>query len=397
MRLTDGPESEATVKRGSARAPARCQGVAPEPAPAGDGAGAPAPRLHVLRSGSETPCGVETFARRLVEAAGPRGRGLVLGGSPAPRGPGALVVNLPVVAWKRALAAPVLAALGARMRGLSVVVVLHEWDDLDPRRRASYLPLLVLADGLLFSCAAVERQFSRSPAAAVATRRRGLVPVPPNVSRPVVTLKGRDARRLAAERAAGRLVLGCFGSIYPKKDPAAVLEVAAELRRRGHDPFVIFAGSFVRGADSVERDFAARVTALGLDGAVTVTGYIASEAELYGVLEEVDVFVYRFAEGLTPRRSSVSACLLSGRPVVVNAPRDPGDLGGFRAFRDAGTLRLVSPGADAGAYADAVLAARAHGPVPPARIDLGAAWAEALAVVEAAGASRPRFREVRHA
>lgn len=378
------PSGSAVAREGAAPSAHLFEDPAPE-------AGRPERRLIVPRSDSETPCGVETFARRLAEAAGARADGPVLGRHPAPRGPGALVINLPVVAWKRALLAPVRVAVLARVRGLSVVVVLHEWDDLDPRRRASYLPLVLAAHSLLFSCAAVERQLSRSWTGRLATRRRGVVPVPPNVSPPGATAGGRHAARLAAERAAGRLVLGYFGSIYPKKNPTAVLDVAAELKRRGHDPVVVFAGSFVRGSDTVERDFARRVTALGLDGAVTVTGYIPSEAELYGLFAEVDVFVYRFAEGLTPRRASVFACLLSGRPVVVNAPRDPDEFAlhpSYRALLGSGALRLVGTEAGPRDLADAVLAAR--GPGVPVRVDVAQAWAEALAAVDAAAAPERR-------
>ncbi|MFX5476865.1 hypothetical protein ABTD55_23360, partial [Acinetobacter baumannii] len=43
----------------------------------------------------------------------------------------ALVLNLPVVAWKSRLAEPVLAATLARARRRDVVVILHEWADLD--------------------------------------------------------------------------------------------------------------------------------------------------------------------------------------------------------------------------------------------------------------------------
>lgn len=357
--------------------------------------GGAARRLFLLRSGSDSPCGVETFARKIAEAAGKRAEAPVLGNSLAALdGPGALVINLPVVAWKRNLAAPVLAALRARLRGLSVVVVLHEWADLKASRRASYLPLLLLARSLLFSCPAVERQFAASPASRWTTRRRSGVPIPPNLSHPGTTARSRHSDALAAERAAGKLVLGYFGAIYPKKQPLEVLDVAAELKRRGHRVAVVFAGSFIRGADAIERDFAARVSALGLDGAVTITGYIRTEAELFGIFEEVDVFLYRFAEGLTPRRASVLACLQSGKPVVVNAPRHPEEFdqhASYRGLLTGGGLCLVPTEAGTGELADAVLAARARPPLAPGRaIDVAAGWAEALAAIDAAAAEEPR-------
>ena len=361
------------------------------------------PRLHVLHSASDMPCGVESFARRLVETAGPRGRGTVLAGRTAldRDGPGALVINLPVVAWKAVFLSHTAAALAARLRGQPVVVVLHEWDDLHPKRRASYLGLVLLATGLLFSCRAVEAQFARAWPSWFATRRRGTVPIPPNVRHPGTTLRGSEVERLAAERAAGALVLGYFGSIYPKKQPLEILDVAAELKRRGHRVAVVFVGSFIQGSDAIEREFADRVAARGLVGHVTVTGYIRGEAELFGIFEEVDVFVYRFAEGLTPRRGSVLACLQSGSPVVVNAPSDAEELRRhpiYGTLVESGALRLASPDAGASELADAVLAAAAaRGPGEHrggARLDVGAAWAAALAAVESM--ARPRPGVTRH-
>lgn len=357
------------------------------------------PRLHVLHSASDTPCGVESFARRVAETAGPRARGSVLSGRTALDlgSPGALVINLPVVAWKAVFLSHTLAALAARLRGRPVVVVLHEWDDLHPKRRVSYLGLVLLATGLLFSCRAVEAQFARAWPSRLATRRRGTVPIPPNVRHPGATLRGAEAERLAAARAAGALVLGYFGSIYPKKQPLEILAVAAELKRRGHPVSVVFVGSFIQGSDAIEREFADRVARLGLAGQVSVTGYIRGEAELFGLFEEVDVFVYRFAEGLTPRRGSVLACLQSGRPVVVNAPVDRDELSRhpiYGRLLDSGALRLAAPEADAGELADAVLAATAERdaatPGPGARLDVGAAWAAALAAIEAMAAPRRR-------
>ena len=357
-----------------------------------------APRLHVLHSASDTPCGVESFARRIAEAAGPRARGTVLAGRTALdlRGPGALVVNLPVVAWKSVFLSHTLAALAARLRGQPVVVVLHEWDDLHPKRRATYLGLVLLATGLLFSCRAVEAQFGRAWLSQLATRQRGTVPIPPNVRHPGTVLRGAIADRLAAERADGGLVLGYFGSIYPKKQPLQILDVAAELKRRGHRVSVVFVGSFIQGSDAIEREFADRVAALGLGGRVTVTGYVRGEPELFGLFAEVDAFVYRFAEGLTPRRGSVLACLQSGSPVVVNAPADPDELRRhpiYGSLVESGALRLASPEAGAGELADAVLAATAARGAGTreggARLDVGAAWAAALAAVEAMAQPRP--------
>ncbi len=353
---------------------------------------APSPiPFAVLVSDSPTPCGVETFARRLAARAGSRAVTPILGADPARLhraldGCRALVVNLPVVAWKRRLVEPVLAMAAARSRGLRTVLVLHEWDDLDWKRRAAYLPMIAAAHDVLFSCPEVEAQFRRSLARRACSGTMGLVPIPPNIARPLVTRRGPASATLAAERGRGRLVIGQFGSIYPKKQPTLVLDVAAELLARGQDPFVVFAGSFIEGSDRVRDTFADHVRRLGLADRVFVTGYIQTDEELFGLFEDVEVFVYAFAEGLTARRASVYACLSSGAPVVVNAPRDAAAFDhhpAYRAALAAGQLRLVPHEAGVGTFADAVVAARGL-PHRPPTADGTLAWDAALAAVDAA-------------
>jgi hypothetical protein len=126
-----------------------------------------------LLSASKTPCGVEMFARGLLQscrAIGVDGRAATLIGRlrETPRlwkaigDAGALVVSLPVVAWKRALLMPALALLLARLRGARTIVVMHEWADLDWRRRMVIACYLLLAETVLFSSPMVRAQFERS-------------------------------------------------------------------------------------------------------------------------------------------------------------------------------------------------------------------------------------------
>ena len=82
--------------------------------------------------------------------------------------------------------------------------------------------------------------------------------------------------------------------------------------------------------------------------------------------------------------------------VVVNAPADAEELRRHPIYGnlvDSGALRLASPGAGPSELADAVLAAKAArgaGEQPAgARLDVGAAWAAALAAVEAMAGPRP--------
>ncbi|MBB4166368.1 glycosyltransferase [Rhizobium sp. BK538] len=325
----------------------------------------PKRRYLALVSDAAQTCGVEEFARQSAVRLGERAHQHVLDGdirrlTSALADVEAAILNFPVVAWKRKLAQPVVAALTTRLHRKQLVVVLHEWGALDWKRRLVLAPVVMLATRILFSAPEVAAEFSRSPLSALSTGQRGVIPIPPNLVLPTALHDGSVARTLAQQRKAGRIILGQFGSIYPKKQSTAVLEIAARLLALGHDVGVVFIGSFIRGTDNVERDFYALSDKLGISGRVVVTGYVAGAEELFGIFKQVDVFCYLFSEGLTARRASVLAASFSGKPVVVNGPQRRDALSHHSLFRklvDGGTLRLVDTHADANTMAEAVLEA----------------------------------------
>jgi glycosyltransferase involved in cell wall biosynthesis len=277
-------------------------------------------------SGAPATCGVEAFTRLTAERLGPRSATCVLGLDRTGlkrmlREADSLILNFPVVAWKKKLAEPVLAALTARMMGKGVVVVLHEWSDLDWKRRLALSPVCLLATAILFSAPEVAAQFAASPIARAATGRRGLIPIPPNVIPSARAARSTISDALRAQRRMGRLILGQFGSIYPKKHSARVLDIAVRLIEAGRDVAVVFVGSFIKGQDTVEADLYRRAEKLGLRDRVMVTGYIDDAETLSGIFAEIDAFAYAFPDGLTERRASVLTAALSGKPVIVNAPR----------------------------------------------------------------------------
>ncbi|CDM62805.1 MULTISPECIES: glycosyltransferase [Rhizobium] len=340
-------------------------------------------RYLALVSDASQTCGVEEFARQTVLRLAERADQHVLDDeirrlTSSLADVDAVIVNFPVVAWKKKLTQPIAAALTTRLHRKQLVVVLHEWDALDWKRRLVLAPVVMLATQILFSAPEVAAEFARSPLSALSTSRRGVIPIPPNLALPTVLHDGLVARTLEEQRKAGRLILGQFGSIYPKKQSTAVLEIAARLLALGHDVGVVFVGSFIRGTDNVERDFYALADKLGISGRVTVTGYVANAEELFGIFKHVDVFCYLFSEGLTARRASVLAASFSGKPLVVNAPRQPDAVahhGLFRKLIDGGAIRLVDTQADANAMAAAALEA-SQSPVVSidAKAEVDALW-----------------------
>jgi len=272
----------------------------------------------------------------------------------------AVICNFPIVAWKRVILKPLAAVAMARLRRRRVILVQHEWASLHHLRRLTYVPALLMANVIVMFSPLVRRELAEDPIAGWFARKCVLAPLPPNIEAPAVVADSDLRRRLADARAEGRLVIGHFGSIYPGKQPEAVLEIAALLKQRGLKPVAVYIGSFIRALDNVEAIFKARVMQLGLQDDVVVTGFIASDDEVFGLFQEVDVFCYVLGEGLTARRSSILAVAQSGRPVVVTDAIDPAEFDHhlrFKALMDDGAIIRVPRGASDADYADAVVAA----------------------------------------
>jgi glycosyltransferase involved in cell wall biosynthesis len=356
-----------------------------------------------LVSDAHAPCGVEHFARMLAARLAdrtPAGHDtMVLTGQPgemavlrrALKERDTLIVNVPVVAWKRKLVSPLRAMATARRSGVHVLLVLHEWADLDWKRRLSLLPALRLADRVLVSSPLVRDGLSSDRASRLMREAAGLIPIPPNLRAPDAWPQTPLSRQLGRLAATGALLIGTFGAIYPKKQPTAVLDIVAALRAQGRDAHAVFVGDFVRGGSiDAEAGLAAAAAERGLTGKTTVTGFIGPADELFAALSSLDVLVYDFAEGLTSRRGSVLAAMQSGRPVIVNGPRRADEFDHHPTYRRAiasGALTVLPPAASAAAFADAIVAAVARGTHARAEIDFEAAWSDAVDAVS--GPLRP--------
>ena len=322
-------------------------------------------RYLVLVSNTSHTCGVEEFSRLLAARLKGRGQTHALGLDPRAlaaelNNVDTILLNFPVVAWKKKLIEPALAALAARLKGKDVVVIQHEWSALDWKRRLVLAPVILLATRLLFSAPEIDVEFAGSRLSRLATRSRSVVPIPPNLVPPEHLTESAFSRRLRQERDKGRIILGQFGSIYPQKHVTAVLEVAADLRQRGEDVFVAFAGSFIKGQDTVEQDFWGAVSKYGLTDRVAVSGFIDTAGDLFAIFREIDVFCYLLPDGLTARRGSVLAAAASGKPVIVNGPANPGALAHHTLFKqliEEEALELLPTDAKASIAADAVLSA----------------------------------------
>ena len=325
-----------------------------------------------LGAGGQMQCGVGQFTRLLCEAIEEldpgrcttltltRSEGSLADIWCAVGSVRSVVCNFPIVAWKRVILRPLLALATARLRGRRAVLVQHEWASLHWLRRLTYLPALLLADRIIMFSPQVRRELASDLLLGWTAAKCVLAPLPPNIRAPaeISDIPLRD--RLSAARKDGRLVIGHFGSIYPGKQPNTLLDIAAILKESGRKPLTVYIGSFIKAFDNVERDFYARVNERGIAGDVIVTGYVASDAEVFGLFSEVDAFCYPLEEGLTARRASILTCAQSGRPVVVTGPAHADEFDHhprFKALIDRGAITLVPRGSSDRTYAERIIAA----------------------------------------
>jgi glycosyltransferase involved in cell wall biosynthesis len=248
-------------------------------------------KFHFLYETVSLPCAVLQATKNTQKAVIAAGHELALDYD-------ALVINLPLVAWKKTFFKPILASLKAVFTGKRRIIMLHEWADLHPLRKAFITPILWLSSTILFSSPLVRAGYTAQNAP--------LFPVPANIKRPDV-----------AKNPAKKLTIGHFGSIYPSKNSIKLLEIAGELKARNIDFELLFIGEFVKASDTLEADFHAEMARLNITENVRITGYIASLDDLFALFETVSVFIYPFTEGLTARRSSVLAVSQTGRPIIT--------------------------------------------------------------------------------
>jgi glycosyltransferase involved in cell wall biosynthesis len=332
----------------------------------------PAYRALFLGAGPQMQCGVGQFTRLLgetIEALDPgscttftltRTEGSLAEIWRAVGSARCVVCSFPIVAWKRVMFRPLLALAIAKLRRRRVVLIQHEWGGLNRWRRITYIPALLLADSIVMFSPLVRRELAGDPLVGWTAQKCVLAPLAPNIEAPAGIADTRLRQRLAAAREAGHLVIGHFGSIYPGKQPNALLAIGAILKERGLKPLIVYIGSFIRGSDTVEEDFHVRAAELGVTDDVIVSGYVASDHEVFGLFSEVDAFCYPLEEGLTARRASVLTCVQSGRPVIVTGPAEAGEFDHHPRFKeliDRGALVLVARGSGEDAYADRISSA----------------------------------------
>ena len=357
-------------------------------------------RCLFLLTPSKEECGVESFARLLVSALQndyPDDGYAVLAVSSRWRDlPAALrkiaaadqiVFSVPLVAWKRLLLLPLVILVFACMVRCRVNVFMHEWTALHWLRRLALAPFVLLSRTIIVVSPFIAGQIAGTRWLSGAARKCRLVPNAPAIRRPGAPRVTERVLRVREATKGCDVVIGYFGAIYQGKAATALLDVCANLRQSGIRAGIVFVGSFIKSLDGYEQQFWSKVAEYGIADQVIVTGYIADEAELYTLFDEVGSFLFLFPEGLTARRSSVIHTLQSDRPVVVTAPRAMAEFAhhaGFTGLIEAGALSFIPEGADLRAIADQLLAVAKQGKRPASAIDWDTWWRATTAATHAA-------------
>ena len=136
---------------------------------------------------------------------------------------------------------------GRPFRRRKVVLIQHEWSGLHWLRRIAYMPALLLADTIIMFSPLVQRELADDPLLGWTARKSVLAPLPPNIEAPLGIEDSKLRHRLIAAKGDGRLLIGHFGSIYPGKQPNALLEIGAIMKQRGMKPLLVYIGSFIAG------------------------------------------------------------------------------------------------------------------------------------------------------
>lgn len=134
-------------------------------------------------------------------------------------------------------------------------------------------------------------------------------------------------------------LVGISGRFVPVKNHALFLEAAALIRAQRPDAHFVMVGD-----GELRAEAEAQIAALGLSGAVAITGW---QRDLTAAYADMDVFVISSVNEGTP--VTVIEALAAGCPVVAT------QVGGLPDLLEGGRFGALTPSGDADALASAVL------------------------------------------
>lgn len=161
----------------------------------------------------------------------------------------------------------------------------------------------------------------------------------------------RSQRRAARGYSSDQLVLGYFGFLNASKGGLTLIETLAALVNEGLNAHLLMIGERVGASDQTNFRYLQRVegsiSELGLDSRVQWTDHLANE-EVAAEFNAIDVLVMPYEDGMSMRRSTLTAALANGCAIVSTHPQTP------TPELAAGSDLLLVPPADPAATAAAV-------------------------------------------
>jgi glycosyltransferase involved in cell wall biosynthesis len=140
----------------------------------------------------------------------------------------------------------------------------------------------------------------------------------------------------------GKVELLTIGRLDVEKNPLLVVELLAELERRAPGRFRL---TWI-GRGKLEEEVRSRAEVLGVDGLLTLNGYVPFGPPLLDLYRGADIFVHvSLTEGVPQVLVEALAC---GTPIVATA------VGGVAQALAGGKAGLLVPPGDAAALADAI-------------------------------------------
>ena len=167
------------------------------------------------------------------------------------------------------------------------------------------------------------------------------IPIGNDIKSRQFTTEERIERRAARGYGSGQLVLGYFGFLNASKGGLTLVETLAALAGEGRDVHLLMIGERVGASDETNFRYLQRVEASiaehGLENRVQWTGH-QSDAEVAADFNAIDVLVMPYEDGMSMRRSTLTAALANGCAIVTTHPQDP-----TPEVREDSDLLLVPP------------------------------------------------------
>ncbi len=152
------------------------------------------------------------------------------------------------------------------------------------------------------------------------------IPIGSDIESRQFTAAERTRRRAARGYGGEQLVLGYFGFLNASKGGLTLVETLAALAGEGRDVHLLMIGDRVGASDATNYGYLQRVEAAiaerGLAGRVRWTGH-QSDEEVAADFNAIDVLVMPYEDGMSMRRSTLTAALANGCAIVTTHPQAP--------------------------------------------------------------------------